>query len=283
MQIVGDELKKLIVKTRIEWEQATEGIHIDTPSCDFDERQVTDDAIDLRIADHGYVMNTAYEYINTLSNESFESHFERIDLPVEGYVLKPGEVLYIGTIERIGLKGSYIGRISGRSTYSRLGLSISSSQDKFCGYNDAIVGLQLRNNSRQGLKIYPQQKLVQIMFYYTRGKPGNACGVYANESDYTLPQIQEKERFQYGKNLADKLSKLPSKKLNIFNRGIAKLKKTKKALNILNLILGAVFTFSIGLVNSFDITDGYKRGLSCMFFIIYILLSIMINLLIDTE
>ena len=46
MQIVGDELKKLIVKTRIEWEQATEGIHIDTPSCDFDERQVTDDAID---------------------------------------------------------------------------------------------------------------------------------------------------------------------------------------------------------------------------------------------
>lgn len=283
MQIVGQALKELI-KNRDDYRSSNEGIFINTPQEDFDsQHQVTNDGIDLRISDIGYVMNTKYKFINTLSKESFDDHFEEIKLPLDGYILQPGEILYIGTLERISLKGSYIGRISGRSTYARLGLSISSSQDKFCGHNEAIVCLQLRNNSRQGLKIFPYQKLVQILIYKTIGSPDNNDSAYANESEYTLPQITEKERYQYDKNTANKIAKLPSEEYNIISYGLAKLRNTKGGVKILNIIIGAIGTFGTAMVGFFEISGLYKFGICSLIFAMYLLISIILNLFIDNE
>ncbi len=282
MQIVGDELKKLIVSNE-NWDQTTEGIHISTPLNDFNNNQISDDSIDLRISNTGFIMNKDYKSINTLSKDSFENHFERIELTTDGYVLQPGEVLYIGTIERIGLKGPYIGRIAGRSTYSRLGLSISSSQDKFCGHNDAIVCLQLRNNSNQGLVIFPHQKLVQIMIYKTLGTPSATGSAYANELTYTLPQIGDKERFQYSEFTADKIAKIPSPKKNIAYRGLDAIRKKKKRSSILNLIIGGVFTLLMTVINFISIQDSTKQFLCIMFLVFYLLLSIPIVILVDED
>lgn len=283
MQIVGDKLKEL-VKNREDWEKSNEGVFISTPLNDFNQiHQMTSDAIDLRIGDVGYIMNTEYKYINTLSEESFDNHFQKVQLTLDGYILPPGEILYIGTLERISLKGPYIGKISGRSTYSRLGLSISSSQDKFCGHNDAIVCLQLRNNSKQGLKIYPYQKLVQILFYKTEGIAGSVNSVYANESEYTLPQITKKERYQYDENTANRIAKLPSAKHNVVSRGVAKVKNTKGGVKLLNIIIGAIGTFGTAMVGFFEIGTGYKFAVCIVIFILYLLMSIIVNLLIDNE
>lgn len=282
MQIVGQELKNLI-KSNEEWDNVEEGIHISTPeNIYFNENQISDDSIDLRINKKGYIMNKKYKYINTLSKKSFDDHFEEINLEYEGYELRPGEVLYIGTIERIGLKGPYIGRISGRSTYSRLGLSISSSQDKFCGHNDAIVCLQLRNNSNQGLLIFPYQKLAQIMIYKTIGTPSASGSAYANETTYTLPQIGDKERHQYDQNTADKISKLPSKKQNRIYRGINSIRNHKKGRQVLNLISGGSFTLGMTVTSFLNIDDFTKQTFCIMFFLFYLILSIAI-LFFDTD
>lgn len=283
MQLVGEELKNLI-KSKENYENSTEGIHISALKNDFDsEHQITDDAIDLRIDDTGFIMNTEYKFINTLSNKPFDNHFKEIPLPIDGYILQPGEILYIGTLERIRLKGNYVGRISGRSTYSRLGLSISSSQDKFCGHNDAIVCLQLRNNSKQGLKIYPYQKLVQLLIYKTIGTPGTTDSAYANESRYTLPQITEKDRYQYDKNTANKIANLPSEKHNMISRGLAKYRNTKGGVKLLNIIIGSIGTFGTAIVGFFDVKDIYKIFICLSIFVMYFLMSIVLNLFIDNE
>lgn len=284
MQIVGESLKKLIYDKREDWENADAGIYISTPHNDFQpENQITDDSIDLRIGNTGYLMNTKYKFINTLSENSFDDHFIETELSSDGFILEPGEILYIGTLERISLKGEYIGKISGRSTYARLGLSISSSQDKFCGHNDAIVCLQLRNNSKQGLKIFPQQKLVQIIFYKTDGYPGTTNSSYANETKYTLPQISEKERYPYDENTAHRIAKLPSKKYNLASRGIAKLRNTKSGVKLLNIIIGALGTFGTAMVSFFNIETIYKICFCSFIFITYLIFSIIANIFIDYE
>lgn len=281
MQIIGDSLKKIIYD-RSAWENAAEGINITTPQNDFNSNvQITGDSVDLRISDHGYVMNKKYKYINTLSQDSFDKHFDEVSLNLEGYILAPGDILYIGTLERISLKGPIIGRISGRTTYARLGLSINISHDKFCGSNNAIVGLQLQNNSNQNLKIYPYQKLAQILFYRTEGKTLNLAGTYANESEYRLPQIADKERFQYDKNTAEKIAKTPSKKLRVFGRWIEKLKNTKTCIKVLNVVLVAFGTITPSIINLFQISNKEKIAIYAMFAFVYIVFSIFINVFID--
>ena len=284
MQVVGQELINLIKDSRDSYKNSNEGIFINTPQGDFDSlHQITNDGIDLRINDIGYIMNTRYKFINTLSSDSFDDHFEETKLPLDGFILQPGEILYVGTLERISLKGSYIGRISGRSTYARLGLSISSSQDKFCGHNEAIVCLQLRNNSRQGLKIFPYQKLAQILIYKTTGSPGSDDSAYANESEYTFPQITENERYPYDKNTANKIAKLPSEKNNFVSYRFAKLRNTKGGVKLLNIIIGAIGTFGTGMVSLLDII-GFYKFLICFFILsIYLVISIILNLFIDNE
>lgn len=285
MQVVGEVLEKLIIEKRDVWENLTEGIYITSPEGydKFQRTQITNDAIDLRISDKGYTMNTKYRFINTLSESSFDDHFDEITLPIEGFVLQPGEILYIGTLERISLKGSYIARISGRSTFARLGLSISSSQDKFCGHNEAIVCLQLRNNSKQGLKIYPFQKLAQILFYKTEGAPDTKDSSYANESEYTLPQITEKDRYQYSEYTANRIAKYPSVKSNLASRGLAKLKNTPNGIKLLNVTMGAIGTFGTAMVSFFTISSTYKFAICAIIFIMYLMVSIIVNLFVDND
>ena len=284
MQIVGEELKKLIYENRADWEKSDEGIYISTPQNDFNRKnQITDDSVDLRICDHGFIMNSKYKFINTLSEHSFDDHFEEKKLSLDGFILEPGEILYIGTLERISLKGPYIGRISGRSTFARLGLSISSSQDKFCGYNDAIVCLQLRNNSKQGLKIFPYQKLAQILIYKTLGDSNTTNSAYANESEYTLPQITQKDRGQYDANTANKIAKLPSVKYNKEHRGWAKLKNSKNGVKLMNLATGAIGTFGIAIISLFKIETAYKIGIYILIGVMYLIVSFVANFLIDVD
>jgi len=216
-------------------------------------------------------MNREYKFINTLSQDSFGKHFEEVNLSLDGYILQPGEILYIGTLERISLKGAYIGRVVGRSTYARLGLSVNSSQDKFCGYNNAIVSLQLRNNSNQSLKIYPYQKLVQILFYKTSGSSRNIQSAYANESEYRLPEILETERIQYDANTASKIAKSPSVKHNVITKGVMKVKSTKNGTKIINTVVGLLTTLITAIIGLISIDIGYKIGLIVLMFITQII------------
>ena len=114
-------------------EKGEDSILITTECDDFNkDGQIGNDSIDLRISNKGYILNDDYEYINTLSDENFSKYFEEVYLNSEqGYDLKPGAILFIGTVERIHLEGDLIGRVTGRSVFSRFGLSVHCTQDKF--------------------------------------------------------------------------------------------------------------------------------------------------------
>lgn len=121
-------------------------IYITSSLNDFDPTtQIGNDSIDLRISNTGYVITNIYTYINTLLEDDFEKYFEKVELsPVHGYDLKPGELLFIDTLERIHLSGDLVGRVSGRSTFSRFGLSVHCTQEKFSSGINSVVALQIK-------------------------------------------------------------------------------------------------------------------------------------------
>lgn len=114
MVLDKEDILKLLITTEKELESCKgDGIYIyiqDNKGFFDKNLQVGSDSIDLQISDKAYIMNDDYEYINTLSEDSFKKYFEEIPLSLEnGYDLKPGEILFISTLERISLIGNLTG------------------------------------------------------------------------------------------------------------------------------------------------------------------------------
>lgn len=206
--------------------------------------QIGNDSIDLQIGDKAYIMNTDYEYINTLSEDSFKKFFEEISLSLEnGYDLKPGEILFVSTLERIQLIGNLTGRVTGRSVFARMGLAVHCTQDKFSSGINSVVGLQLINHSNNVLKIFPYQKLAQIIIHKTSHMDIPYTGSFARESSFTLPLVTPKDLTQYSERDKGLIAQhIPTKK-NILQRK----KRTPEINSLFQGIFSVVLSLGISL------------------------------------
>lgn len=229
----------------IEDHKGEDSIYITTKSHDFDpKKQVGNDSIDLRINNTGYIISNDYEYINTLSEENFEKYFDKVELsPIKGFDLKPGDLLFIDTIERIHLVGDLIGRISGRSTFSRFGLSVHCTQEKFSSGINSVAALQIKNNSNTVLKIFPYQKLAQLIIEKTSHNEHPYNGTFSLEEEYKLPIIKTSDREQYDSRTRECINRLKPKK----NSMLKKHRMSAKFNSLMQTILGFVVSAGVGI------------------------------------
>lgn len=236
----------------IDEHQNENSIYISTRYGDFSpDEQIGNDSIDLRINDTGYILTNDYEYINTLSEEDFSRYFTKVMLSSDtGYDLKPGEILFIDTLERIHLVGDLIGRITGRSVFSRFGLSVHCTQDKFSSGINSIAALQIVNHSNTVLKIFPYQKLAQLIIYQTSHNQNPYTGAFSREESYKLPTIKPEDRVQYDKRTETKILRLKPRKLSI----IKKRQKSPKFNSLAQSILGCVVSAGVGIMGFMDVT-----------------------------
>ena len=232
----GEEFQKAVINK-------DDGIFIrtDTEQNYFDRAQVGNDSIDLRIADYGYVMLSEYNYINTLSEDDFKDFYKKIPLPEEGYILNPHELLFVPTYERIALSGNLIGRITGRSVFARMGLSVHCTQDKFSSGINSVAGLQIINNSPIPLKIFPKQKLAQLLVESTGPNRHPYNGPFCEERNYKLPLVRDVDRAQYDIFTKQLIKNQVPRKLPIWKR-----KKSNYTLSTCELITTIIATISMG-------------------------------------
>lgn len=226
-----------------------DSILITTIYDDFSIEQIGNDSIDLRINNKGYILSNDYQFVNTLSDENFEKYFEEVQLNAEtGYDLKPGALLFVDTLERINLVGDLIGRISGRSTFSRFGLSVHCTQEKFSSGINSIAALQIKNNSNTVLKIFPYQKLAQLIVEKTNHNENPYNGTFALEDRYKLPVIKSSDRKQYDARTQECIKRLKPKKKSLLER-----KTSSAKLNTLfQSIFGFAITVGIGIIGFMD-------------------------------
>lgn len=97
----------------------------------------------------------------TVINNLFEE--KEID-EKKGLIIFPKEFLLASTNEQIILPPDIIGILTGRSSYSRMGISIELSQNIIQPGHDDIIPLQIKNNLPFPIKIYPNMKIAQIYF-----------------------------------------------------------------------------------------------------------------------
>lgn len=247
-----------------------DSIFITTIYNDFSkETQIGNDSIDLRIAQKGYVISSDYEYINTLSEESFDKYFEEVTLSIdEWYDLKPNEILFIGTLERIHLVGDLIGRVSGRSTFSRFGLSVHCTQDKFSSGINSIAALQIKNNSNVVLKIFPYQKLAQLMIEKTSHNEHPYNGRWALEAEYKLPIVKQSDRIQYDSRSAQRILQLKPKKKPIYVRH----SKSAKFNSLIQSVFGFIISVGFGIFG-FMSDKNWAIGIMTFLSVVYIIMS----------
>lgn len=114
-----------------------------------------------------------------------ETHYKKIKLTNEGYLLKPNK-LYLGsTLERIG-SSKYVTQLIGRSSIGRLGLFLQVTAPLGpvgCNHN-----WTLELKTVQPLRVYPRMKIGQVTFWVIDGDKILYDGEYTS---YMRPHISK--------------------------------------------------------------------------------------------
>jgi dCTP deaminase len=94
---------------------------------------------------------------------------ERYEVPFKTkFLLHPGSLALVPTLEWLRLPGDLLGTVTARSTWAREGLSIATAtliEPRYHG----IVTLELSNLGQIPIALYPGLKLAQIAFVATSG------------------------------------------------------------------------------------------------------------------
>ncbi|MBE6088429.1 MAG: hypothetical protein E7206_10380 [Clostridium beijerinckii] len=256
MVVCNNTINELLKSTQQELDSEKEGICIMTTDNDFDkELQIGSDSIDLRISNKGYIVNSEYTFINTLSDINFKEsdYFIEVNLDVEkGYDLQPGQVLFINTLERVQLKGNLIGEIMGRSVFSRFGLSVHCTQSKFASGMNSTVPLQIRNNVSIPLRIFPYQKLAQLIIHRTEQNRFPYTGQYSSEIEYKLPLVSENDRKQYSERNRNIIKNIKPTKRTLKDK--YGNQKTTKYLALCQTIAGVILSVFISFMGIFGVS-----------------------------
>ena len=152
-----------------------------------------------------------YDFINTLDTD-IDKYFYDINLTQDGIQIDPGETIIVSTIERIKLTGNITGELVGRTRYARMGLSVSAAT-KFQSYSNAVIVLQISNNNKVPLKIFPYQKLVQLVIHQVDGIPNVKRGNYYNEETIKKPIIDENELLSFDRDRKNAVKRQKPKKV----------------------------------------------------------------------
>lgn len=167
MILTGNEIKKNI-GTNI----------IITP---YDEAQVNPNSYNLKLH------NEIAVYENDILDPKVENKIKTIVIPEEGYVLEPGKLYLARTLEYTETY-NYVPILFGRSSMGRLGLGIHVTAGfgdvGFCGY----WTLQLTCLNK--VKIYPNMKICQIVYFTVQGDTQNYnSNKYQNSDKIVASQI----------------------------------------------------------------------------------------------
>lgn len=101
-------------------------------------------------------------------SEDQQKH-ERYELPLKArFLLHPGSLALVPTLEWVSIPADLMGFVTARSTWAREGLSIATATLIEPGYQ-GIVTLELANLGQIPIALYPGLELAQIAFYSVFG------------------------------------------------------------------------------------------------------------------
>ncbi len=158
------------------------------------DAQITEDGLDLRLGITGLRFKKGIGKLDSLFESDIHDCFERVDIPLDGYSLEPGQVLFTSTLEVICLSTSkYVGSVFGRSTFARFGLSVHCTQPLFPAGVAWSFPLQIVNHNTFPIIIYPYMYIAQLQLQTTVGDAVSYNGKYDKDITVRPPKITPRE------------------------------------------------------------------------------------------
>ena len=125
--------------------------------------QLQPNSLDIRLGNQFSKFELSEEPIDTKKgiNKEYIRDFEVSD----HYVLEPGEFVLANTKEWMEIPNYLYAELNGRSSFARLGLEIHSTGGVVDSMFKGELVLEVSNNSNRAVKIYPGQRIAQLIFY----------------------------------------------------------------------------------------------------------------------
>jgi len=175
----------------VDWQIEKEIVQGNIKVSPFDSKLINPNSLDVRLGGKfGIVLaygddfgkpnpKSIGKYVNPLDSTSFKTVYMEEDT----YLLRPGEFILAHLLEDITLPDNICGKIMGKSSLGRLGLSNSH----VAGWVDAgwsgVLTLELFNQSSNKILLSKGMKIGQMVFYLTEraARPYNQTGRYSNQ------------------------------------------------------------------------------------------------------
>lgn len=135
--------------------------------------QITPSSVDLRLSNSFTGFNppaipgvaTTID-LSTIGNvEEFAASYGVQTILAEGeqYTLAPGQFALAYTLERVKLPNYLAGRVEGRSSFARLGISIHQTAPTVHATFEGQLRLEIRNNGAYECKLSPGRRICQLV------------------------------------------------------------------------------------------------------------------------
>lgn len=143
-----------------------------------DPAQVGGTTIDLRLGTEWETLRTSRFRSLDPSDEQAEAtdllnqsvdEFRLAADDANGLVLHPGELLLALSLEYLALPNDLWGNLEGRSTWARLGLQVHATAGMVDAGFRGFLTLELQNNGRLPLVLYPGIRIAQMAFFPVAG------------------------------------------------------------------------------------------------------------------
>lgn len=127
----------------------------------------------------------------------------------KGITLRPNEFILTSTKQVVKLPNNIVGFISGRSSFSRIGVSVELSQTILQPGHHDIIPLQIKNNLPYPVTIFPDMKIVQAVFFRTIS---NSTSSYEDRKDAKYRYLETlRSKFHLDPEIDIIKSSIPSK------------------------------------------------------------------------
>jgi dCTP deaminase len=139
-------------------------IRID-PAPDFD-KQLGSVSVDFRLGTTFMVFeHSRFSFIDPRSPQSIGDAMRTIEVaPDEPFIMQPGDFALASTMESLELADDLLGRLEGRSSIARLGITVHSTAAVFEPGWVGTATMELSNLGRMAVALYPGMRICAFSF-----------------------------------------------------------------------------------------------------------------------
>jgi dCTP deaminase len=130
------------------------------------ERQLGSVSVDFRLGTTFMVFeHSRFSFIDPRNTQSIADAMRTIEVPPdEPFIMQPGDFALASTMESLELANDLLGRLEGRSSIARLGITVHSTAAVFEPGWIGTATMELSNLGRMAVALYPGMRICAFSF-----------------------------------------------------------------------------------------------------------------------